>query len=123
MDADSDLPAGSSIFVDEISRRDGFDGVSMENLDNQDNLKKRKTVPSWTEKVRVSHGNELQAPLDDGYSWRKYRQKDILGAKYPRSYYRCTYRNTRALWLQSKCKDQMKTPQCLRSHTEEHTLV
>ncbi|KAF8716155.1 hypothetical protein HU200_026431 [Digitaria exilis] len=25
------------------------------------------------------------APLDDGLSWRKYGQKDILGAKYPRS--------------------------------------
>ncbi|QCD84554.1 disease resistance protein RPS2 [Vigna unguiculata] len=32
--------------------------------------------------------------LDDGYSWRKYGQKEILGAKYTRGYYRCTYRNT-----------------------------
>ncbi|KAL5789238.1 hypothetical protein ACOSQ2_004126 [Xanthoceras sorbifolium] len=66
--ADSDLPAFSSISVDEIPRRDGFDGVSMDNLDNQDILiKKRKTMSRWTEKVRVSHGNELQAPLDDGH--------------------------------------------------------
>ncbi|KAL5789246.1 hypothetical protein ACOSQ2_004134 [Xanthoceras sorbifolium] len=54
-------------------------------MDADSDLPAGKTVPSWTEKVRVSHGNELQAPLDDGYSWRKYRQKDILGAKYPRN--------------------------------------
>ncbi|KAG8086477.1 hypothetical protein GUJ93_ZPchr0010g8408 [Zizania palustris] len=34
--------------------------------------------------------------LDDGLSWRKYGQKDILGAKYPRSYFRCTHRHTQS---------------------------
>nr|WAB55800.1 putative WRKY transcription factor 70 [Neoregelia sp.] len=29
---------------------------------------------------------------DDGYTWRKYGQKVIFSAKYPRSYYRCTYK-------------------------------
>ncbi|KAK4793209.1 hypothetical protein SAY86_023644 [Trapa natans] len=28
---------------------------------------------------------------DDGYRWKKYGQKDILGSKFPRSYYRCAY--------------------------------
>lgn len=28
---------------------------------------------------------------DDGLSWRKYGQKDIIGAKHPKRYYRCTY--------------------------------
>jgi len=26
----------------------------------------------------------VEGPLDDGYSWRKYGQKDILGAAHPR---------------------------------------
>ncbi|KAF6992135.1 hypothetical protein CFC21_009155 [Triticum aestivum] len=43
--------------------------------------------------VRVASMQDL-GPLDDGLSWRKYGQKDILGATYPRSYFRCTHRHT-----------------------------
>ncbi|XP_060974638.1 putative disease resistance RPP13-like protein 1 isoform X2 [Cannabis sativa] len=32
---------------------------------------------------------------DDGFSWKQYGQKNILGAKYPRGYYRCTYRHSK----------------------------
>ena len=42
------------------------------------------SLPRWTEQVRVTTGMGLERPLDDGYSWRKYGQKDILGANYPR---------------------------------------
>lgn len=42
-------------------------------------------MPKWTEQVRVKIENGIQGPLEDGYSWRKYGQKDILSAKYPRS--------------------------------------
>ncbi|KAI3904787.1 hypothetical protein MKX01_006897 [Papaver californicum] len=55
--------------------------------------KKRKILPRWTEKVRVCEQTGLEGPPDDGYSWRKYGQKDILNANYPRGYYRCTHRN------------------------------
>ncbi|XP_054777407.1 uncharacterized protein LOC129285665 [Prosopis cineraria] len=45
----------------------------------------RRAMPRWTLKSK---------DLADGYSWRKYGQKDVLGAKFPRGYYRCSRRNT-----------------------------
>ncbi|KAB2001110.1 hypothetical protein ES319_D12G277900v1 [Gossypium barbadense] len=53
----------------------------------------RKSLARWTQQVRVRPGTATEGNLDDGFSWRKYGQKDILGAKYPRGYYRCTHRN------------------------------
>ncbi|KAM3271112.1 putative WRKY transcription factor 53 [Capsicum chacoense] len=45
--------------------------------------KKRKSQPRWTQQVNVRTESGFEGPLDDGYSWRKYGQKDILGAYYP----------------------------------------
>ncbi|GFS32153.1 WRKY family transcription factor [Actinidia rufa] len=39
--------------------------------------RKRKSVPRWTKQAQVCPGLGLEGPLDDGFSWRKYGQKDI----------------------------------------------
>jgi hypothetical protein len=41
-------------------------------------MEKRKNL------VRVSSAGGGEPPVNDGHSWRKYGQKEILGAKYPR---------------------------------------
>lgn len=33
------------------------------------------------------------APAEDGYSWRKYGQKQVKHSEYPRSYFKCTHPN------------------------------
>ncbi|XP_023757904.1 probable WRKY transcription factor 46 [Lactuca sativa] len=61
--------------------------------DSKNVFKKRKTMAKWSEQVKVCSGTMVEGPLSDGYSWRKYGQKDILGANHPRAYYRCTHRH------------------------------
>ncbi|KAL6655837.1 hypothetical protein ACP70R_006663 [Stipagrostis hirtigluma subsp. patula] len=56
--------------------------------------RKRNMIQQRKHQVRVRSAGDGESPTDDGHSWRKYGQKGILGAKHPRSYYRCKHRHS-----------------------------
>nr|ANN87795.1 WRKY7 [Panax ginseng] len=76
-------------------------------------FKKRKELPRWSEQVQVSSERGLEGPTGDGYSWRKYGQKDILGARFPRAYYRCTYRHAQGCLATKQVQKSDEDPSIL----------
>ncbi|XP_048550381.1 transcription factor WRKY19-like [Triticum urartu] len=74
------------------SPRGGGDGEG--NATGRASVSGRKAAAGKVRRqVRVASVTDA-GPLNDGLSWRKYGQKDILGAPYPRAYFRCTHRHT-----------------------------
>ncbi|MCL7042275.1 hypothetical protein MKW94_025136 [Papaver nudicaule] len=86
--------------------------------------KKRKTTPRWTERLRVCEQTGLEGPIEDGYSWRKYGQKDILGAIYPRGYYRCTHRTAQGCSAMKQVQRSDEDPSMFTvTYRGRHTCV
>ncbi|XP_010922757.3 WRKY DNA-binding transcription factor 70 [Elaeis guineensis] len=60
--------------------------------------------------------------MDDGYTWRKYGQKDIFSSKHPRSYFRCTHKydqNCQATRQVQRSEDDFST--YVITYMGEHT--
>ncbi|EEF48991.1 probable WRKY transcription factor 53 [Ricinus communis] len=90
--ATNGMPESPPLSLSGSPRSDQDSDRDFKDQDPKDVSRKRTSTARWTKQVRVNPGMGLEGPLDDGFSWRKYGQKDILGARYPRGYYRCTHR-------------------------------
>lgn len=57
--------------------------------------KKRKAIPKTCSRKRADRNSSqkiIKESMDDGFTWRKYGQKEIFSAKHPRNYFRCTHK-------------------------------
>ncbi|PUZ54213.1 hypothetical protein GQ55_5G112500 [Panicum hallii var. hallii] len=90
-------------------------GVSPPESSPRGRNNRRRDRPSW---VKLTY-----TPYFDGHLWRKYGQKKIKDAEYPRLYFRCSYRGDRQCMasklLQQKNGDD--PPLYEVTYTYEHT--
>ncbi|CAI9767703.1 unnamed protein product [Fraxinus pennsylvanica] len=101
---------------------DDGDDLDREFKEYQNTTRKRKAMPTSTKKVQLCPGTGLEEQLDDGYSWKKYGQKDILGAKYPRGYYRCSHGRGKGCIATKKVQRSNNDPTVIEiTYIGEHT--
>ncbi|XP_074560354.1 transcription factor WRKY19-like [Curcuma longa] len=88
--------------------------------------RRRKSLRLWRCQVRLSStaGGVKVPGDDDGFTWRKYGQKEILGAKYPRAYFRCARRASHGCPAKKQVQRSEDDPSVYDvTYHEDHTCL
>ncbi|XP_057983280.1 probable WRKY transcription factor 33 [Malania oleifera] len=91
----------------EFAPLQGSSRINTVETNMQSNAAKQSTYIHHTQPL---HPIREQRKSEDGYSWRKYGQKQVKGSENPRSYYKCTYPN---------CPTKKKVERALDGHITE----
>ncbi|KAI4385620.1 hypothetical protein MLD38_003622 [Melastoma candidum] len=77
--------------IHDIPAADVSQGGEPSTLSRRRNNRRSSDEERRTFLVSASRIGNPEIPPDDGYTWRKYGQKEILGSRFPRGYFRCTH--------------------------------